>query len=130
MQKKFYTMNVLSLFDGISCGRVALDKAGIVYDRYFASEVDNNAIKIAIKNYPDTIELGSVVDIDTSALPQIDLLIGGSPCQSFTFAGRRDGMSTEDSDVSFKLHDYIVVSGNSRGVGHDERLVAECHNVH
>lgn len=57
-------MNVLSLFDGISCGRVALDRAGIQVDKYFASEVDKYAITVAKKNYPDTIHIGSVVDVN------------------------------------------------------------------
>lgn len=56
-------MNVLSLFDGISCGRVALERAGIKIDNYYASEIDKNAIKIAQKNYPDTIQLGDVVNV-------------------------------------------------------------------
>lgn len=75
-------MNVLSLFDGISCGRVALERAGIPVDKYYASEIDKGAIAISNKNYPDIIRLGSVEDwrswgIDLS---KIDLLIGGSPC--------------------------------------------------
>lgn len=100
-------MNVLSLFDGISCGRVALDRAGVQYEHYFASEIDKNAIKIALKNYPDTIEVGSVTDLAGSELPEIGLLIGGSPCQSFTFAGKRDGMSTADNIEITDLKEYL-----------------------
>lgn len=80
-------MNVLSLFDGMSTGRLALDMADIKVDNYYASEVEPNAIKIAQKNYPDTIQLGSVTDIDEDTLKElgeIDLLIGGSPCQSLS----------------------------------------------
>ena len=77
-------MNVLSLFDGISCGQVALERAGIVVDNYYASELDKNAIKVTMKNYPNTIQLGDVTKIDTSLLPKIDILIGGSPCQSLS----------------------------------------------
>ena len=81
-------MNVLSLFDGISCGRVALNRAGIHIDRYYASEIDKNAISIATHNYPDTIQLGDVRALDTADLPQIKLLIGGSPCTNFSFSGK------------------------------------------
>lgn len=82
-------MNVLSLFDGISCGRVALDRAGIKYDKYFASEIDKYAIQIAQKNYPDTIQIGDIKNIKGSDLPQIDMIIGGSPCQSLSIAKRQ-----------------------------------------
>ena len=77
-------MNVLSLFDGISCGQVALERAGIKVDNYFASEIDKYAIKVTMKNYPDTVQLGDVVNVDGYTLPKIDLLIGGSPCQDLT----------------------------------------------
>lgn len=84
-------MNVLSLFDGMSCGQIALNKAGIKYDNYFASEIDKEAIKVTIKNYPNTKQIGSVIDIKGSDLPKIDLLFGGSPCQSFSRAGDNTG---------------------------------------
>lgn len=77
-------MKVLSLFDGISCGQIALKKSGINCEEYFASEIDKNAIKIALKNFPNTIQLGDVSSIQAKELPKIDLLIGGSPCQSFS----------------------------------------------
>ena len=84
--------NVLSLFDGMSCGQLALDTLGIKVNNYFASEIDPHAIKIAKKNYPNTKHIGSVVDVKGADLPKIDLLIGGSPCQSFSNAGERTGM--------------------------------------
>jgi DNA (cytosine-5)-methyltransferase 3A len=84
-------MNVLSLFDGMSCGQIALNRAGIKYDKYFASEIDTHAMKVTLDNYPDTIQLGSVLDLNGSELPKIDLLIGGSPCQSFSRAGNGTG---------------------------------------
>ena len=84
-------MNVLSLFDGMSCGQIALNRAGIRYDNYFASEIDKWAIQITQKNYPNTIQLGDVTQIKASDLPKIDLLIGGSPCQSFSNAGNGKG---------------------------------------
>ena len=76
-------MNVLSLFDGISCGQIALNRAGIKYDKYFASEIDKNAIKVTQHNYPNTIQLGSVLDIKAENLPKIDLLLGGSHAKDF-----------------------------------------------
>ena len=82
-------MNVLSLFDGMSCGQIALEKSGLQVDKYFASEIDKHAIKVAKANYPDTVHLGDVRDVRADDLPQIDLLIGGSPCQGFSFAGKQ-----------------------------------------
>jgi len=82
-------MNVLSLFDGMSCGRIALDKAGIKVDKYFASEIDKYAIKVAKANYPDTVHVGDVQEIQAADVGEIDLLIGGSPCQGFSFAGKQ-----------------------------------------
>lgn len=84
--------NVLSLFDGMSCGQLALDTLGIKVNNYFASEIDTHAMQIAKKNYPNTKHIGSVLDVRGSDLPRIDLLIGGSPCQSFSNAGDGSGM--------------------------------------
>ena len=84
-------MNVLSLFDGMSCGQIALNRAGIEYDNYYASEIDKYAIQVTQHNYPKTNQLGDVTEIKASNLPKIDLLIGGSPCQSFSNAGRGAG---------------------------------------
>jgi site-specific DNA-cytosine methylase len=84
-------INVLSLFDGMSCGQIALNKLGIEYDNYFASEIDKEAIKVTMKNYPNTKQLGSITELKGSDLPKIDLLFGGSPCQSFSRAGDNTG---------------------------------------
>ncbi len=84
-------MNVLSLFDGMSCGQIALNKVGIEYENYFASEIDKYAIQVTQKNYPNTKQLGSVTEVKGIDLPKIDLLIGGSPCQSFSNAGNGKG---------------------------------------
>ena len=73
-------MNVLSLFDGMSCGQIALEKANVKVDNYFSSEIDKYAIQITQKNYPKTIQIGDVKKIKGTDLPKIDLLIGGSPC--------------------------------------------------
>jgi DNA (cytosine-5)-methyltransferase 1 len=100
-------MNVLSLFDGMSCGQQAFERQGIIIDQYYASEIDKHAIKITQKNYPNTIQLGSVVNVDVSKLGWIDVLIGGSPCQSFSFAGKRKGMSTKDEIEILTLDQYL-----------------------
>lgn len=86
-------MNILSLFDGMSCGQIALNKNGIKYDTYFASEIDKYAIEVTQKNYPNTIQLGSITELQTETLPPIDLLLGGSPCQSFSVAGNGKGFN-------------------------------------
>jgi DNA-cytosine methyltransferase len=80
-------LNVLSLFDGLSCGQIALGKAGKKVDQYYASEIDKYAIQVTQKNYPGTIQLGDVTAVKADDLPVIDLLIGGSPCQGFSNAG-------------------------------------------
>lgn len=84
-------MNVLSLFDGMSCGQIALDKLGIKVDNYFASEIDKYAIQVAQKNYPNTKQVGDIIELKGDSLPKIDLLYGGSPCQSFSRAGDGSG---------------------------------------
>jgi len=76
-------MNVLSLFDGMSCGQIALHRAGIKVDNYYASEIKPHAIKVTQYNFPNTIQLGDVTKLDTSKLPKIDLLIGGIPTRCF-----------------------------------------------
>jgi len=100
-------MNVLSLFDGISCGHIALDRAGITVDKYYASEIEKTAIAITKKNYPDTIFLGDIRSVETTQLPPIDLLIGGSLCQSLTFSGKRQGLSTEEKVDVITLEQYL-----------------------
>ena len=89
-------MNVLSLFDGISCARVALDRAGIKVNAYMAAEIEKNAIKVSVKNYPDIIRVGSVVDLEVEG--QVDLLIGGSPCTDLSIAKKdRKGLEGDKS---------------------------------
>ena len=100
-------INVLSLFDGMSSGQIALERAGFKVDKYFASEIDKYAIQVTMANYPNTIQLGSVVNVNGKDLPKIDLLIGGSPCQSFSFAGKRKGMSTKDEQEILTLEHYL-----------------------
>jgi site-specific DNA-cytosine methylase len=100
-------MNVLSLFDGMSCGQQALERIGIKVDNYIASEIDKYAIQVTMANYPNTKQLGSVINVNGYDLPKIDLLIGGSPCQSFSFAGKRKGMSTKDEQEILTLEHYL-----------------------
>src|SRR3990167_1842588 len=98
-------MKVLSLFDGISCARVALERVGIPIELYYASEVDKCAIQIAQKNYPDTLQIGSVVDLQGHLITQIDLLIGGSPCQDLSIAKKnRKGL---DGVLSGLFWEYV-----------------------
>jgi len=101
-------MNVLSLFDGMSCGQIALGRAGISVDKYFASEIDKYAIKVTQANYPDTIQLGDVTEWETWDLPKIDLLIGGSPCQGFSFAGKQLAFNDPRSALFFKYVDVLA----------------------
>lgn len=96
-------MNVLSLFDGMSCGQIALNRAGIEYDNYFASEIDKHAIKVTQHNYPNTIQLGDVREIKAENLPKIDLLIGGSPCQGFSFSGKQLNFDDPRSKLFFEF---------------------------
>jgi DNA-cytosine methyltransferase len=96
-------MNVLSLFDGMSCGQIALNKAGIKYENYFASEIDKPAIKVTQHNYPNTKHIGNIVDVKGSDLPKIDLLIGGSPCQGFSFAGKQLNFDDPRSKLFFEF---------------------------
>ncbi len=96
-------MNVLSLFDGMSCGQIALNKVGIKYDNYYASEIDKHAIKVTQHNYPNTIQLGDVKEIKGSDLPRIDLLIGGSPCQGFSFIGKQLNFDDLRSKLFFEF---------------------------
>jgi len=86
--------NVLSLFDGMSCGQIALNKLGIEYEGFYSSEIDKHAIKVAQHNFPNTIQIGDVTKVKAENLPKIDLLIGGSPCQGFSFSGK--GLNFED----------------------------------
>ena len=98
-------MNVLSLFDGMSCGQIALNKLGIEYDSYYASEIDKYAIQVAQMNYPNTIHIGDVTKIkgDYFGDEKIDLLIGGSPCQGFSISGNKLNFEDERSKLFFEF---------------------------
>lgn len=101
-------MNILSLFDGISCGHVALERAGIKVDKYYAREIDKYAIQVTQKNYPDTIQLGDINDFEKWDLPQIDMIIGGSPCQDLSIAKKgRKGLDGERSGLFWRYVDCL-----------------------
>lgn len=99
-------MKVLSLFDGMSCGQIALKELGIVPEVYYASEVNKKAIALTQHNFPNTIQLGDVRDIDVSKLGHIDLLLGGSPCTNFSCIGKRNGMNSGGTDIT-SLDQYL-----------------------
>jgi len=102
-----YLFNILSLFDGMSCGQLALNKAGIKYENYYASEIDKWAISVTQNNYPKTIQLGDIKDWKTWDLDNIDLIIGGSPCQGFSFAGKQLNFEDPRSKLFFDFVDII-----------------------
>lgn len=105
-------ITVLSLFDGMSVGRCALKELGIKVDKYYASEIDKHVIAQTQKNFPDTIQLGSVTDIDARKLGHIDLLIGGSPCTDLSMAGTRRGLSTVDKQEILSLEQYMQLKSD------------------
>ena len=96
-------MKVLSLFDGMSCGQIALSKLGIKVDKYYASEIDKYAIQITQKNFPDTVQLGDVCDIDAKDFMDVDLILAGSPCQGFSFAGKQLAFDDPRSALFFEF---------------------------
>lgn len=117
-------MKVLSLFDGISCGRVALERSGIHVDKYYAAEIDKHAAFIAAKNWPDNIQLGDVTKwrdwpIDWGS---IDLLIGGSPCQGFSFAGKQLAFDDPRSALFFV---YVDILNHIRSVNPNVKFMLE-----
>lgn len=117
-------MNVLSLFDGMSCGQIALNRIGIKPAKYYAAELDKYAITVTQANYPDTMQLGDVTgwrewDIDWAS---IDLLIGGSPCQGFSFAGKQLAFDDPRSKLFFV---YVDILNHIRSVNHSAKFLFE-----
>jgi len=115
-------MNVLSLFDGMSCGQIALARAGIHYNKYFASEIDKFAIHVAQTNFSETVQLGDVSEIKGQNLPKIDLLIGGSPCQGFSMAGKQ--LNFED-DRSRLFFEYLRILKELQEINPDIKFLLE-----
>ncbi len=95
--------NVLGLFDGISCGQLALHRAGIKFDNYYASEIDKYPISVTQRNFPETIQLGNILDWESWDLENIDLIMGGSPCQGFSLAGQRLNFDDDRSKLFFEF---------------------------
>jgi DNA-cytosine methyltransferase len=95
-------MNILSVFDGMSCGQIALIELGFKIDKYYAAEIDKPAITQTQHNFPYTIQLGSVTDVKAKDLEKIDLFIGGSPCQGFSFAGKQLNFDDPRSALFFE----------------------------
>lgn len=131
-------INVLSLFDGISCGQVALERAGMKVDKYFASEIKEDGIKVTMDNYPDTIQIGDVKSIRASDLPQIDLLIGGSPCQDLSIAMKnRQGLKGKKSELFFEYlrilkevkPKYLLLENVARMSKEDKDIITELMGV-
>ncbi len=96
-------MNVLSLFDGMGAARLALQRAGLPVSNYYASEIDKYSLKISNKNFPDIVQLGDVKEVKVESLPKIDLLVGGSPCQGFSFAGKQLNFEDPRSALFFEF---------------------------
>lgn len=103
----FKFKNVLSCFDGASCAQMALKRAGIPYQNYFASEIDESAIRVTQKNFPNTIHIGDITKIKSKDLPKIDIIFAGSPCTDLSFAGEMNGMITEDGTTITSLKTYL-----------------------
>jgi len=108
-------LSILSLFDGISCGQIALNK--VIQDKYYytwySSEIDDGAIRITQHNYPDTIQIGDVRVLNKNMFPYpIDILMGGSPCQDLSIAGKRKGMKTIDNIEVTSLKQYIKLKND------------------
>jgi len=129
-------INVLSLFDGMSCGQIALGRAGIKYDKYFASEIKPLGIKVTQLNFPDTVQLGSVTKITAEDLPKINLLIGGSPCQNLSIAmikKHRKGLEGSKSELFYEYYrllndtkpDYFLLENVGSMSNKDRDVITE-----
>ena len=115
-------MNVLSLFDGMSCGQIALHELGIKVDRYYASEINKFAIGQTQLNFPDTVQLGDVRGVHAKDLPRIDFLIGGSPCQGFSFAGKQLNFNDPRSALFFE---FVRILNECREINPDVKFMLE-----
>jgi len=114
--------NVFSAFDGMSGGQIGLAELGIKYKNYFASEINPDSIKVTQDNFPKTIQLGDIQNIDLSKLPKIDLYIGGSPCQGFSIAGKKLNFEDSQSKLFFE---YVRILNEVRKVNHSIKFLLE-----
>ena len=96
-------MKVLSLFDGMSCGQIALDRLGIKVDKYYASEIDKYAMQVTQANFPETIQVGDICKLDPKDFMDVDLILAGSPCQGFSFAGKQLAFDDPRSALFFEF---------------------------
>lgn len=115
-------MNVLSLFDGMSCGQIALKELGIPVEHYFASEIDKHAIAQTQLNFPDTIQLGDVTKVKASDLPKIDLVLAGSPCQGFSIAGKQLNFNDPRSALFFE---FVRILNEVRAINPNVKFLFE-----
>lgn len=122
-------MNILSLFDGISVAKLALERAGIHVDKYFACEIDKYAIAISKHNYPDIIHLGDVTQVKGKDLPPIDLIIAGSPCQGFSFCGKQLNFNDPRSRLFFEVPRLIKECNPSYFLLENVRMKKEYQDV-
>tara|TARA_R100001082_G_scaffold13429_1_gene6936 strand:- start:12509 stop:13369 length:861 start_codon:yes stop_codon:yes gene_type:complete len=129
-------MRVLSLFDGMSCGQLALQKAGIKVDKYFASEIDKHAIRVTQNHFPGTVQLGDVRGVTPDQVGKIDLLIGGSPCQGFSFSGKMLNFDDPRSKLFFEyarllkeLKPKYFLLENVRMKKESQDIISECMGV-
>ena len=114
-------VTVLSCFDGISCGQVALDRLGIKVDKYMASEVDKYAIQITQANYPDTMQLGDIRSVTVKE--HVDILLGGPPCQDVSFAGRGKGLI--EGERSSLFFEFVRVLREAKAINPDLKFLVE-----
>jgi site-specific DNA-cytosine methylase len=115
-------INVLSLFDGMSSGRIALERLGIKVNQYFASEIDKHAITVSKANYPDIIHIGDVTKVKACDLPPIQLVLAGSPCQGFSFAGKQLAFDDPRSALFFE---FVRIWNEVKGINPDARFLLE-----
>jgi DNA-cytosine methyltransferase len=119
-------MNVLSVFDGMSCGQIALNELGFKIDKYYAAEIDKHAITQTQHNFPNTVQLGSVTDVRAKDLEKIDLFIGGSPCQGFSFAGKQLNFDDPRSALFFE---YVRLWKEIKAINPDAKFLLENVNM-
>jgi DNA (cytosine-5)-methyltransferase 3A len=123
------SINILSLFDGMSCGQIALNRIGIKYDNYYSSEIDKFAIAVTQHHYPNTIQLGDINNWPDWKLPKIDLIMGGSPCQGFSFAGKQLNFNDSRSKLFFKFVEILECHKPKYFLLENVRMKKEYQNV-